>query len=157
MLALATCPGAASAQGTPARPAARTAPDARGKAPARRPAARKITLGEVAGRWEMRVTLMGGDSTLVTHELIATPDRNGWRLVFPNRAPIPARAVAVAGDSIVTVFGPYESVLRDGTLVTTRSVYRLRDGRLRGTTVAHYATHAPDSVLQVRSVGTRAP
>ena len=103
----------------------------------------------------MRVMLMGGDSTLVLHELVATPDRNGWRLVFPNRAPIPAQAVAVAGDSIVTVFGPYESVLRSGVQVTTRSVYRLRNGRLDGTTVAQYATHSPDSVLQVRSVGTR--
>jgi hypothetical protein len=127
--------------------------------PTARPAAsgRKIALADVAGRWAMRVMLMGGDSTLVLHDLIATPDRSGWRLIFPNRDPIPAQAVAVAGDSIVTVFGPYESVLRSGVQVTTRSVYRLRNGRLYGTTVAQYQTHSPDSVLQVRSVGTRMP
>ena len=159
VLALATCPGAAGAQAAPPKQAsaAKTAPTTRPGAPARRAPARKITLDEVAGRWAMRVTLMGGDSTLVTHELVASANRTGWRLIFPNRRPIPAQAVAVAGDSIVTVFGPYESVLRDGVMVTTRSVYRLRNGRLHGTTVAQYATHSPDSVLQVRSVGTRMP
>jgi hypothetical protein len=160
-LALVTCPGVAAAQATPTRPAVTKeqapGPGTAAKPAVRRPAARRIALADVAGRWAMRVMLMGGDSTLVTHELVATADRSGWRLMFPNRQPIPAQAVAVAGDSIVTVFGPYESVLRSGVQVTTRSVYRLRSGRLYGTTIAQYATHSPDSVLQVRSIGTKIP
>ena len=139
---------------TPKPTTATTTPPAARRATA---PARKIALADVAGRWAMRVMLLGGDSTLVLHELVATPDRSGWRLIFPNRDPIPAQAVAVAGDSIVTVFGPYSSVLRNDVQVTTRSVFRLRNGRLYGTTVAQYAAHSPDSVLQVRSVGTRIP
>jgi hypothetical protein len=127
---------------------------------AKRPAAprpaRRIALADVAGRWAMRVMLMSGDSTLVLHELVATPERTGWTLHFPNRAPIPVRVVHVAGDSIVTEVGPYESVLREGNVqVTTRGVYRLRNGRLHGTTVARYATAGPDSVLRVRIVGAK--
>lgn len=126
--------------------------------PVARRAGARISPADVAGRWAMRVMLMSGDSTLVTHELEATAGRDGWMLRFPNRPPIPIRVVAVAGDSIVTEAGPYESVLRgSGIQVTTRGVYRLRNGRLLGTTVAHYATQQPDSVLRVRSVGTRLP
>jgi hypothetical protein len=99
---------------------------------------------------------MSGDSTLVLHELVATPERSGWTLNFPNRAPIPVRVVHVAGDSIVTEAGPYLSVLREGNVqVTTRGVYRLRSGRLYGNTVARYAVAGPDSVLRVRVVGAK--
>ena len=122
---------------------------------AKRPA-RKISLTDVAGRWAMRVMLMSGDSTLVLHELIATPERTGWTLNFPNREPIPVRVLHVAGDSIVTEAGPYTSVLREGGVqVTTRGVCRLRNGRLHGVTVARYATAGADSVLRVRTVGAK--
>jgi hypothetical protein len=64
--------------------------------------------------------------------------------------------VAVAGDSIVTKAGPFESVLRKGVKVTVQSVNRLQDGKLVGTTIAHYATSGPDSVRNLRFEGTRA-
>jgi hypothetical protein len=67
------------------------------------------------------------------------------------------RILAVGGDSIVMESGPYESVLRKGVQVTTRSVQRLVDGKVVGTTTAHYATSGADSVLQLRTEGTRAP
>ena len=51
--------------------------------------------------------------------------------------------------------GPYESVLRKGVKVTTHSVFRLQDGKLVGTTVAHYAIKGADSVRNLRSEGTR--
>jgi len=65
------------------------------------------------------------------------------------------RIVDLAGDSIVADAGPYESALRKGVKVTTHSVFRLQDGKLVGTTVAHYATKGADSVLNLRSEGTR--
>ena len=146
----------------PARPAPAQTPVVKStttpRPTASRPAPRPISVHDVVGRWAMQVMLTSGDSTLVTHEMDVTPDLKGWTITFPNRAPIPIRVVTMAGDSIVTEAGPYESVLRAGGVqVTTRGVYRVRRGRLVGTTVAHYATTRPDSVLRVRVVGRRIP
>ena len=65
--------------------------------------------------------------------------------------------VSTSGDSIVTEAGPYESVLRKGTQVTTNSVLRLKDGKLVGTTVAHYKTTGADTVRMLRVEGTKNP
>jgi hypothetical protein len=115
-----------------------------------------IALADVAGKWTMRTMNESGDSTLVTYELVATADPSGWTFNFPKRPPVPAH-VAAAGDSIVIDAGPYESVLRKGVQVTTHGVARLQDGKLMGRTTAHYTTTGPDSVLQLRFEGTRAP
>jgi hypothetical protein len=116
-----------------------------------------IALADVAGKWSVRTMAESGDSTLVSYELVASGDTSGWSLNFPKRKPVPMRVVAVAGDSIVTEAGPFESVLRKGIKVTTNSVFRLQDGKLAGTTTAHYATGGADSVRSLRMEGTRAP
>ncbi len=87
----------------------------------------------------------------------ATANTSGWTFNFPNRKPVPVRVVAVDGDSIVTEAGPFESVLRKGVQVTSRTVNRLQDGKLVGATVARYATSRPGSVLRLRFEGTHAP
>jgi hypothetical protein len=114
-----------------------------------------ISLADVAGKWSMATMNEKGDSTLVKYELVATGDTTGWTFNFPKRKPVPAH-VAVSGDSIIIDAGPYESVLRKGVKVTTHGVGRLQDGKLVGTTVAHYATHGADSVRNLRFEGTRA-
>jgi hypothetical protein len=126
-------------------------------APAAPAAPAPIALADVAGKWAMRTMTESGDSTLVSWEMVTSTETSGWSFTFPNRKPIPMRVLAVAGDSIVTEAGPYESALRKGVQVTTVSVTRLQDGKLVGTTTAHYATTGPDSVLQLRFEGTRAP
>lgn len=115
-----------------------------------------LALADVAGKWAMRTMNESGDSTLLTYELVATADPSGWTFNFPKRPPVPAR-IAAAGDSIVMDAGPYESLLRKGVQVTTHGVARLQDGKLVGGTTAHYKTTGPDSVLQLRFEGTRAP
>ena len=97
------------------------------------------------------------DSTLLTYEMVATADPSGWTFNFPKRAPVPIRVLATEGDSIVSEAGPYESMLRKGVQVSTHSVMRLEYGKLVGTTIAHYSTTGPDSVLHLRTEGTRAP
>ena len=116
-----------------------------------------IALADIAGKWNVRTMAESGDSTLVTYELVASGDTSGWSLNFPKRKPVPMRVVAVAGDSIVTDAGPFESVLRKGIKVTTNTVLRLQDGKMVGTTIAHYATSGADSVRNLRMEGTRAP
>lgn len=133
--------------------------DAMADAPAADAAAAPATmsLADVAGKWNVRTMTESGDSTLVTYEMVASADSSGWTLNFPKRKPIPVRVVAVDGDSIVTEAGPFESVLRKGVQVTTRTVNRLQDGKLVGATVARYVGGGPDSVRNLRFEGTRAP
>jgi hypothetical protein len=115
-----------------------------------------ISLASVAGKWSMQTKAANSDNVLVSYEMTASAEPTGWSFNFPNREPVPMRVVT-DGDSIIADAGPYESVLRKGVQVSTHSVMRLQDGKLVGTTVAHYANAGADSVLNLRSEGTRAP
>ena len=115
-----------------------------------------ISLADVAGTWTIRTMAENSDSVLVTSELTATADPSGWVQLLPGRPPTPVR-VRVDGDSIMTDTGPFESVLRPGTQVSTSGVYRLVNGNLRGLLTAHYVTAGADSVVRLRVEGTRKP
>ena len=116
-----------------------------------------VNLAELSGKWSMVQMAEGSDSVVVTAEMNATGSSDGWTLTLPGRPPMPMR-ISVSGDSIMVETGPYESVLRKGVQVTTNGVMRLVDGKLVGTTVAHYAgVTTADSVLRMRSVNTRMP
>jgi hypothetical protein len=132
---------------------------AAGTAAATAPTPAALNLADLAGKWNMRsVPESGADTTPTTYVLTATGDTSGWTIAFPNRrAPVPVHVMSVAGDSVVFHAGPFESVRRRGVQVTTESVARLRDGRIVGTTVAHYRTTGADSVLRLRTEGTKAP
>ena len=121
------------------------------------PAPTPISLADIAGKWVVRTMAENSDSVLVTSEMTTTADTSGWVTVVPGRPPIPTRVIEVAGDSVTTEFGPFESVLRPGVQVTTRTVMRLRDGKLMGTMIARYPTTGADSVVRLRVEGTRAP
>lgn len=116
-----------------------------------------IMLADVAGTWTMQTRAEGSDSVLVTATMVATADATGWTMLLPGRPVMPVRVVEVAGDSVTTESGPYESVLRKGVTVSTQTVVRLRDGKLVGTTIARYAGAGADSVLRLRVEATRAP
>jgi hypothetical protein len=115
-----------------------------------------ISLGDLAGTWKLRSTDEAGGTPIET-ELRVKADTSGWTMVGPNRKPIPVRVVTVAGDSLVTEAGPYESFVRKGVQVRIRTVYRLEGDRLVGTTEARYKIGGRDSVAQRRTEGTRAP
>jgi hypothetical protein len=115
-----------------------------------------LSLASLAGTWRVRGFNEAGDS-IIGFQLVATGETSGWTITFAGRPPIPLRVVAVAGDSVITEGGPYESVLRRGVQVRTRGVFRLEGDTLVGTTVAHYTTSGPDSLLRVRNKATRIP
>ncbi|MFN2383695.1 MAG: hypothetical protein ABR559_05460 [Gemmatimonadota bacterium] len=117
-------------------------------------AAAAVSLADVAGTWDMRAVPVTGDTTATVFQLEATAD--GWFYHLPEREPITV-AVVVSGDSIIADAGPYESVRRPGTQVTTHAVYRLEGQQLVGDVQAHYATAGADSTLTLQSTGTRAP
>ena len=124
-------------------------------APAGAAAPAALTPAALAGKWNQETRAETGDSVLVRSEVNATADPAGWTITLPGRPPLPMK-VTIAGDSIMTSVGPYESVLRKGVQVTTESVSHMQDGKLVGVTTAHYKTAGADSVVKLRSTMTRA-
>jgi len=122
-------------------------------------AAATISLADVAGTWDGKVTLAGNDTVITVTELTATAEPTGWMMMVANaKTPTkmtsaPVTSVVAAGDSLVVDAGPYSSVLRAGQQVTTHGVYRLQDGKLVGTVVATYP--ASGQMLTLHSEATR--
>jgi hypothetical protein len=113
-----------------------------------------ISLAQLAGKWRIRSTDERG-GTPVEVEMTATADTSGWFITGPDKKKIPVRVVAISGDSIVTEAGPYESFIRKGVQVQTRTVNRLQGDKLVGTTEARYSIRGRDSVAVRNVEGTR--
>jgi hypothetical protein len=137
------------------KPADKPADATVGEAPAMEEAPAALSLADMAGTWNVKSRVEGSDTEL-TYDIVATADKSGWTLNFPKRDPIPLRIVAVEGDSVVYQAGPFESALRKGVQVNTDVVARLQDGKLVGTTTAHYDVKGADSVATLTFEGTRA-
>ena len=121
------------------------------------PAPMMLTAADVAGKWHAVVMTETSDSVIVEYDLTATAADTGGVMQLPNRPAMTPTRVMFSGDSLVIEMGPYESVLRKGLQVTTRSVSRLQGGMLVGSTTAHYATASGDSVVMLRTRATRVP
>jgi hypothetical protein len=115
-----------------------------------------VSFNDFAGKWNLRVTNQAGDSTLITEVMTATATDAGWNIVRGKLKAQPIRP-SVGGDSLITDGGPFPSALRKGVKVTTHTVWRLQNGKLMGTTTAHYSVKTADSVRTLMSEGTRAP
>jgi hypothetical protein len=121
------------------------------------PPPKAIALSDVTGIWDVKGMAETSDSVLVTYVLNAPADSTKWTITFPNGRPIPVHLMGVSGDSISIHAGPYTSVLRKGVQVQTSGAVRLQDGKLVGRQTARYAVKTADSVLVVRTEGTRRP
>jgi hypothetical protein len=139
-----------SKEAPPTPPAPPAAPSAQAPTPA------PIDLASIAGKWNFKVMGETNDSVLTTYTLDVTKDTAGWRMTFPKRKPLTLH-VAISGDSVMVRSPEYQSVLRRGLMVNTTSVLRVSGDKLVGNSVAHYAITTHDSVLEFRSVGTKAP
>jgi len=125
-------------------------------APAPAPAP-TLALADVAGKWQFSsVPMAGKDTSPTKYVLTATADTTGWTLTFPDKQVVPVK-VTVSGDSVQLASAEFKSQRRKGVKVTTETTLRLSDGKLSGVTTAHYAKAGADSVLQLKSEGTRAP
>ena len=125
-------------------------------APAPAPAP-TLALADLAGKWQFSsVPMAGKDTSPTKYVLTATADTTGWTLTFPDKQVVPVK-VTVSGDSVQLASAEFKSQRRKGVKVTTETTLRLADGKLSGVTTAHYAKAGADSVLQLKSEGTRAP
>lgn len=109
----------------------------------------------VAGKWTVKVMPEGKDTILLTYKLEATNDKTGWKMTLPNREPMDIRVISMDNDSIVIDNGPYSSALRKNVMVTTHSTAHLVGDKLVGKTIARYTTKGPDSLVMLRTEGTR--
>ena len=123
-----------------------------------------IALDDVAGTWDITATLFTEEPTIVTYSVIArntdeqpNPAEPSWILNLdePTREHIVIRIVSVEGDSIVGVAGPFESILREGVMVTVRTVSRLQGEMLVGTLTSTYDTN-PVQIVDGTFEGSRA-
>lgn len=124
-------------------------------APAAPAAPAPIALADVAGTYKMRtVPATGTDTTPTNVVLNATADAKTWSMTLPSGTKVPL-AVVVAGDSIVATSDVFPSMRRKNAKVMTVSTLRLVDGKLKGTTVAHYEKAGADSVLVLNAEATK--
>ena len=114
-----------------------------------------IALADVAGTWNLTGTLATEEATVIEYSVVATDSETGWLLNLPDRDPIEIRIIAIDGDSIVGESGPFPSILREGVMVTTRTVLRLHGEALAGTLDATYDTD-PVQTVPGTFEGTRA-
>ena len=131
------------------------AADTSAMAPAAPAAAVTPAAMNVAGKWTVVVMPAAKDTTVLTYTLDATNEKAGWKMTLPGRQAMDIRILSMDGDSIVSENGPYSSALRKGVMVTTHSTMHMEGEKLVGTTIAHYATKGADSVLNLRTVGTK--
>lgn len=125
-------------------------------APTATPAA-PLSLADVAGKWQVRaVPESGPDTSATNYVLTASADTSGWVMTFPSGLKVPVH-VTVSGDSVIQKTGTFPSQRRKGVKVTTEGSLRLQNGKLVGTSIAHYAKAGADSVLRLHIEGTKAP
>src|ERR1051326_8322920 len=101
-------------------------------APRNLQAQRDSILAAAAGIWDVTAMIGTTDSVVARYQMQATATREGWTVMLPGRPTLPLRVAAADGDSVVTLLGPFASILRRGQLVTTRTVWHYRGDSLTG-------------------------
>jgi hypothetical protein len=91
------------------------------------------------GTWKGKSMVGPKDSVVFEYLLTIDADAMSATIMFNNHDPIPARIIAVAGDSIVTEAGPYAGILRPGQMVKSlRTVAHYKGNDMWGTFEATY-------------------
>jgi hypothetical protein len=98
----------------------------------------------------------GTDTSATNFVLTATADTTGWIMTFPSGVKVPFH-IMVSGDSLIMQTGSFASQRRKNVKVSTDGAVRLQNGKLVGTTIAHYAKAGPDSVMRMHTEGTKMP
>ena len=114
--------------------------------------AQQIPAG-VAGKWAGKAMIGPKDSVVTTSVTTATATTTGWTIQFPNRPLLQARVIAAGGDSVTVEVGPYESLLRKGQQVTTRTTSHYKGNVSTGTFEAKYVS---GDVVKGKFTGKRA-
>jgi len=133
---------------------AKTETTAMAPAPAMAPAAK--TPASFAGTWSTTATLDGAPKP-VPSTLVGSADGATWTLSLEGRPNVSATA-SMSGDSLIIQSAEYESVLRKGVMVTTRTATVMSDSTMMmGNMVASYKTAKGVEEVKGTIMSTRAP
>lgn len=103
------------------------------------PEAPAMSMADFAGTWNA-TSMLEGTADPVSSALEVSADGSEWRMILEGRDPVPV-TVTMQGDSIITVTDSYESILREGVMVTVRTASVLQGGdRMVGVMTATYTT-----------------
>lgn len=112
-----------------------------------------ISQSQWAGTWDVEASVVGSEG--VAAKYVLTIADSGWHIRFADGSEIRPRVLTIDGDSVMTQSGPYPSTLRTGVSVVTEGVFRLKNGKMIGRSVARYSASTADSVRRINSVGVR--
>lgn len=118
-------------------------------------AAPALALADFAGTWQLTTTLTGV-ATPVMSRISGTAAGTDWTMALEGREAIPLQ-VSVVGDSLISESSEYESILRKGVMVRTRTAGALSDGMMQGTITATYRTPTGDEIVTGTFTGSRMP
>jgi hypothetical protein len=119
---------------------------AAGTVAANEPAApKRLTAADVAGSWAGTTKMEGTDSVVNRWTTTRLTDTTGT-LVSDNTKEIIAYTVVYDADSMIATSKPFATTAAPKTKVMFRSVGRMKDGKLVGTSTTMLAAK-PDSVL----------
>ena len=120
------------------------------------PAPPAPTVADFAGTWQ-NTAILTGVANPVPSTFTGTAAGNDWTMSLEGRPGIPL-TVSMSGDSLIVVSAEYESILRPGVMVTTRTAAVMQNGQLVGNMTATYKTGAGvEEVVTGTITGTRAP
>ncbi len=111
------------------------------------------TLADFAGTWETTAMIEGTEEPVQTN-MSGSADGSDWVLRLEGRPDIPMR-VSIVGDSLIGETTQYESILREGVMVTIRMASVLSDGALVGNLVATYQMPDGEEIVYGTTRGTR--
>lgn len=95
------------------------------------------TVADFAGNWDLMASVEGAEAPVPVR--IEGSADGTFMMMLEGREPLPA-TVQVVGDSLIMDVAEYESVLRDGVMVSTRSAIALDGDMMMGTLQATYTT-----------------
>jgi hypothetical protein len=129
------------------------APKEEAPTPDTTPAPAAPTLADFAGTWNVSSMLEGTPDT-VKSTLAGTADPASWTMTLEGRPNVPV-TVSIVGDSLIGQSAEYESILRQGVMVSVRTASVLANGALTGNLVATYKTPTGEQVVRGTMTGTK--
>lgn len=115
-----------------------------------------LTAADIAGTWSGTTMAEGSDSVVNRWTSIRESD-NAGKYVAENSPDTVSYTVVYDADSMVVTSQPFTTSANPNTQVVFRSVGRLRDGRLVGTSTTMLAANRDSVVSRARWEATRNP
>ena len=110
------------------------------------------SIADFAGSWQLTSNVQGAAKPVSS--VLASDASNSWTLSLEGRPAMPVQ-VSMSGDSLIAQTAEYESVLRKGVMVTTRTAAVMNGETMAGNMEATYKTSKGEEKVPGTIAGTR--